>query len=895
MKPLRSCTLVLAYLCFHTFDAKAQWTQINAGLTNTYVNALAVSGTNLFAGTESGVFRSTDSGTSWIAASAGLTNTQVQALAVSGTNLFAGTSVGVFLSTDNGTSWTTANTGVKNFDVISLAVSGTNLFAGTWGSGVFLSTNNGTSWIAASAGLANPYIRAIAVSGTSLFAGTDGGVFLSTNDGTSWTEVSTGLTNTYVSALTVFGTSLFAGTERGGVFLSTNNGTSWTAASAGLTNAYVHAIAVSGTSLFAGTDGGVFVAATFGGSWSAVNTGLAYADVRALAVSGTNLFAGIRSVGVWRRPFSDWTSLFIPTNGMGGITSPATFIWKSDQKATAYVCQLSTTPGFENFVLNQNLADTTYTVSNLQLGTVYYWRVRAENTTWASEWGYGQFTTKLTSPPQLLSPTTGAMLASATPTLSWTQAVSTATYTVQLSTRSAFDAGVYSKGTSSASVTVPQLEGSTLYYWRVRAQTVGDTTAWSDVGFFRTLPNAPSAITLIYPDSSKQDAFQNDWLLWQPNATSSSYTVELSTSPLFSVIFDSATTSGTGYRSPNKQFTAGMTYFWRVRGSNWGGNGQFSLVWSFRAGNDFRKAVALYSLQAINFGSAKVGQFKDTVVTIANNGNDSLKINSIVPSDSAISVGPTSGTISPGKSLFIETLRFAPTSGGNVNTIIVLNSNALTSPDSIKVSGFGLSYGLRLSTVKIDVGRVLPGKSKDTTVTIANTGSDSLKITGISTSAPGITMRPTSCCIPPGGFVMDTIHFADAILGSVSVSIIITSNAPSSPDSIQIISSGVTATEVTKELGIPREFSLSQNYPNPFNPSTNIRFSVAQAGHVSLKVYNVLGVEVTSLVNEQKEAGTFSVTWNAAGLSSGVYLYQMAVTSEQGRLFNDVRRLVLLK
>jgi hypothetical protein len=101
--------------------------------------------------------------------------TDVRSLAVSGTNLFAGTyGAGVFLSTNNGTSWTAVNTGLTNTYVGSLAVSGTNLFAGTYGN-VFLSTDNGTSWSAVNTGLTYPYVYSLAVSGTNLFAGTHGG------------------------------------------------------------------------------------------------------------------------------------------------------------------------------------------------------------------------------------------------------------------------------------------------------------------------------------------------------------------------------------------------------------------------------------------------------------------------------------------------------------------------------------------------------------------------------------------------------------------------------------------------------------------------------------------------------------------------------------------------
>lgn len=106
----------------------AQWVQTN-GPYGGKVNSLAVSGTNLFAGTWSGgVFLSTNNGTSWAAVNTGLTHTNVYSLAVSGTNLFAGTSAGVFLTTNNGTSWTEVNTGLTDSSVLSFGFSGTTLF-----------------------------------------------------------------------------------------------------------------------------------------------------------------------------------------------------------------------------------------------------------------------------------------------------------------------------------------------------------------------------------------------------------------------------------------------------------------------------------------------------------------------------------------------------------------------------------------------------------------------------------------------------------------------------------------------------------------------------------------------------------------------------------------------
>ncbi|NUM81908.1 T9SS type A sorting domain-containing protein, partial [bacterium] len=79
---------------------------------------------------------------------------------------------------------------------------------------------------------------------------------------------------------------------------------------------------------------------------------------------------------------------------------------------------------------------------------------------------------------------------------------------------------------------------------------------------------------------------------------------------------------------------------------------------------------------------------------------------------------------------------------------------------------------------------------------------------------------------------------------------------------------------------IPTEFTLDQNYPNPFNPTTKIRYAVPADGKVVIKVYNVLGQEIRTLVNEVKNIGRYDVTWdgrNATGqlVSSGIYFYRL--------------------
>ncbi len=89
---------------------------------------------------------------------------------------------------------------------------------------------------------------------------------------------------------------------------------------------------------------------------------------------------------------------------------------------------------------------------------------------------------------------------------------------------------------------------------------------------------------------------------------------------------------------------------------------------------------------------------------------------------------------------------------------------------------------------------------------------------------------------------------------------------------------------------IPTEFSLEQNYPNPFNPTTTLKFNIPHSAFVALKVYDALGREVSTLVNEVKPPGTYEVKWDAKGFASGMYIYRF-----QAGDFVATRKILLLR
>ncbi|MDD5609349.1 MAG: T9SS type A sorting domain-containing protein, partial [Ignavibacterium sp.] len=107
------------------------------------------------------------------------------------------------------------------------------------------------------------------------------------------------------------------------------------------------------------------------------------------------------------------------------------------------------------------------------------------------------------------------------------------------------------------------------------------------------------------------------------------------------------------------------------------------------------------------------------------------------------------------------------------------------------------------------------------------------------------------------------------------------SNPPASYSSI---------TGVENEILTANSFYLSQNFPNPFNPSTTIIYSIPQTTNVSLKIFDVLGKDIVTLVNEEKSAGSYEVTFSPGKLSSGAYFYQLKTGN-----FIETKKLILIK
>jgi len=185
------------------------------------------------------------------------------------------------------------------------------------------------------------------------------------------------------------------------------------------------------------------------------------------------------------------------------------------------------------------------------------------------------------------------------------------------------------------------------------------------------------------------------------------------------------------------------------------------------------------------------------------------------------------------------------------------------------------------------------GGSSIITISLINNSADSLSITSFYNKDSSYSVEKTvPFIIPPFGTVPIDIKFEPFEDGYFKDYLHIRSDTETSRVAQVMLLKGRTDSIFTSvsDHEVVNNFSLEQNYPNPFNPSTVIRFQISKRDYVTLKVYDILGREVATLINAEKPAGNYNVEFNAQNLTSGVYVYRL-----QAGKFSDVKKLLLLK
>ncbi len=269
-----------------------------------------------------------------------------------------------------------------------------------------------------------------------------------------------------------------------------------------------------------------------------------------------------------------------------------------------------------------------------------------------------------------------------------------------------------------------------------------------------------------------------------------------------------------------------------------------------------------------------------------------------------------SGTIPPGDSVNIEvTFDATDLYGGDYFANIIITSNDPDEPEVIIPAHLHVTGvpDIAVSDDTLDYGSVIIDSSVTDTVIVSNEGTDVLSVSDIASDNSDYTVDTTSFNLAPEESQEVMVTFTPSIVGDITGTLTITSDDPDEPTyTVALIGKGVTGIEEA-ESDVPKIFSVSQNFPNPFNQQTLIRYACPCPSLVTLKIFDVTGVLITILLDEEIEAGYHSVVWNGEDISgqkaaSGIYYLKFmanpigrASAGEATRAYSATEKLLLIR
>ena len=906
---------------FFSTNNGINWTALNFGLTNTYVHSLTVSGTNLFAGTGGGVFLSTNNGTNWTAVNFGLTSTGISSLAVIGTNLFAGTSDGVFLSTNNGTSWTQVNFGLTNTNVYALAASGTNLFTGT-DDGIFRSINNGTSWIQVNNNLIGTQVNALAInSNGNIFAGImGGGIFRSIDSGASWTQKNSGLTNTMVSvnclAINSNG-NIFVGTYGGGVYRSINNGESWTQINTGLSSTMVNSLTIkSNGNIFVGTNGGVFRSTDNGGSWTSVNSSLTNIVYSFTITSNGYIFAGTYGDGVYRSTDNSgsWIKVGLTNNNVVALTTNSNgYIFAGTDGGGVF---RSTDDGGSWVSVNSGLTNTTVW-SLVVSGTNLFAGTYGDGVFRSSDNGgsWTQINTGLTNLSiqcfainssgylftgtngggvyQSWQPSTSSQFTQQGNKLVGTGAVGNASQGNSVAISSDGNTAIVGGHTDNNGQGAAWIFTRSGEAWTQQGNKLVGSGSVGRAYQGISVSISADGNTAIVGGPGDGNGFGAVWIftrsggVWTQQGnkligTGAAGTANQGNSVSISADGNTAIVGGPGYDFGAAWIFTRSGGVWTQQGNKLVGTGAIGNAYqgsSVSISSDGNTVIIGGSVDNNGQGAAWIFARSGEVWTQQGNklvGNDGIgmsrqgsSVSLSSDGNTVIVAGPSDNNYQGATWIYTRSIGVWTQQGNKlVSTGAVGNANQ---GSSISLSSDGNTAIVGGPSDNNNQGAVWIYKRKSGIWT-----QHSSKLVG--TGAVGNANQGWSVAISADG---NTVIIGGLLDNNNQGAAWIFTNQ-SSPTSVHENNTSM----------FPTGFSLQQNYPNPFNPSTIISWQLAVDSYVTLKIYDSLGREVATLVNEFQRAGVYNSQFSIRNtqLSSGVYFYQL-----QAGNFVETKKLVLLK
>ncbi len=570
-----------------------------------------------------------------------------------------------------------------------------------------------------------------------------------------------------------------------------------------------------------------------------------------------------------------------------------------------------------------SLTTTFYTLTGLTPGTNYYVQIRSKNsaeTVIISYSAVNGFTTAGLPTPLLTYPTGGATVYSTTPTAYWyiTAYYAGLQYQVRYATNSSVDgSGMLNDGsavnlalTSDLYVTFPALTAGTTYYWQVRSYDgVSTYSSWSSVASFVVYSSTPAIAPVpnpSWPVGGATSYINPPTVYWYLGtyATGLYFYVEWSSDGFTTVSGNSGWFADNLYYALPTALASG-TYSWHVK-SRIGTSGSES---AFSSTATFVIPVSASSAAAVPIviyptGGTTVYVLNPTLNWYAYSSSAlefevRISTTSSVDSDGMLSnpLAVSSASWTAGTSMDVGSIPYTLTAGApyywQVRSRLVSSPGVVSSWSSVgsfatAAGSFAIvpltgtpNFGQPINSTNAVLNWNLPVKSNS----YLNYDVEFSKNSDFSNSTiiRDIPEKVTSL----SRLDMNSTYYWR----------VLSKNSTGSVSNYSQTASFNTGnvTEVAGDPIVPSEFSLSQNYPNPFNPTTRIKFTLPQNSFVTIKIYDMLGREIKTLINQEMTAGSYSIDWNAennlgSNVSSGMYIYRITAGS-----FVATKKMVLIK
>ena len=573
--------------------------------------------------------------------------------------------------------------------------------------------------------------------------------------------------------------------------------------------------------------------------------------------------------------------LLAPANDAMDVNTTLTFNWERIDTAEYYQLEIAEDDNFDDlFYLNENVSENKQTVNDFEKGRRYYWRVR-----FASQGGNSMYSNVFTfetisgtpTIPTLVAPLNNSVDMDSDLTFSWENEGVATHFKIEIYKDSGIQNLFYSKDLISlTSITINDFGQGEQYFWRIRSTNKNGNSGFSDLYKFRTRIGMPSILTLVEPMNSAIGLDNMIEFKWNPIDSAQYYNLEIADDNEFQNVhfeIDNISTS----KITVSNLDEGAQYFWRVTSHNQLGSTTVSNIYNFSTHVGLPDLpVALSPANNAKNVDAEVSfSWESTINTefyqldISRDHNfkniiyseDTLTINKITLQD-----------IDEGRNYYwrVKALNNFGNSNFTNESKFTVRVNKPTNLTSKVAEDECINLSWKDNS-KVEKRFVIERKINDE-----------------STSNPFIVIDTLSAnqSSYDDYSVEDDQKYIYRIYSENSVASSLYSNT----------------TELKFSAGeyndptIPDEFNLSQNYPNPFNPHTKINYSLKEMSNVGIKIYNILGEVVTTLVSEVQDAGNYTFEWDASNYSSGVYIYVMSAESQESEeQFQAVNKMILLK